>query len=79
MQQILETSCFRYKKNTWHVESSYIWQPPKYLIILLVGLDIFTKILPRMDVPYLWIWLLYTLGQKFLDIFLKCLLYHIML
>ena len=24
----LEKSCFRYKKNTWHVESNYILQPP---------------------------------------------------
>ena len=26
-------SCFRCKKNPWHVESNYILQPPKYLII----------------------------------------------
>ena len=30
----LEKSCFRCKKNTWHFESSYILQPPKYLIIV---------------------------------------------
>ena len=35
MQQILAKSCFRCKKNTWHVESNYILQPPKYLIIVL--------------------------------------------
>ena len=35
MQQKLEKSCFRCKKNTWHVESSYILQPPKYLIIVV--------------------------------------------
>ena len=29
----LEKSCFRRKKNNWHVESNYILQPPKYLII----------------------------------------------
>ena len=26
---------FRCKKNTWHVESDYISQPPKYLIIVV--------------------------------------------
>ena len=31
MQRKLEKSCFRCKKNTWHVESIYILQPPKYL------------------------------------------------
>ena len=33
MEQKLEKSCFRCKKSTWHVESGYIIQPPKYLII----------------------------------------------
>ena len=35
MQQRLEKSCFRCKKNTWHIESNYIWQPRKYLIIVV--------------------------------------------
>ena len=35
MQQKWEKSCFRCKKNTWHVESNYILQPPKYLIIVV--------------------------------------------
>ena len=35
MEQKLEKSCLRYKKNTWHVESHYILQPPKYLIIVV--------------------------------------------
>ena len=36
MNQKLEKSCFRCKKNTWHVESTYILQPPpKYLIIVV--------------------------------------------
>ena len=35
MGQKLEKSCFRCKKNTWHVESNYILQPPKYLISLV--------------------------------------------
>ena len=34
MEQKIENSCFRCKKNTWHVESNYILQPPKYLIIV---------------------------------------------
>ena len=29
VQQKLEKSCFRCKKNTWHVESDYILQPLK--------------------------------------------------
>ena len=35
MGQKLEKSCFRCKKNTWYVESNYILQPPKYLIIFV--------------------------------------------
>ena len=35
MKQKLEKSCFRCKKNTWHVESNYLLQPPKYLIIVV--------------------------------------------
>ena len=35
MEQKLEMSCFRCKKNTWHVEPNYILQPPKYLIIVV--------------------------------------------
>ena len=35
METILETSCFRCKKNTWNVESNYILQLPKYLIIVV--------------------------------------------
>ena len=31
----LEKSCFRCKKNTWHVESNNILQPPTYLIIVV--------------------------------------------
>ena len=33
MKQKLEKSCFRCKKNTWHVESNYLLQPTQYLII----------------------------------------------
>ena len=35
MGQKLEKSCFRCKKNTWHVESNHILQPPNYLIIVV--------------------------------------------
>ena len=35
MEQKLEKSCIRCEKNTWHVESNYILQPPKYLIIVV--------------------------------------------
>ena len=35
MEQKLEKSCFRCKKNTWYVESNHILQPPKYLIIVV--------------------------------------------
>ena len=34
MEQKIEKSCFQCKKDTWHVESNYILQPPKYLIIV---------------------------------------------
>ena len=33
LQQKLRRFCSRCNKNTWHVESSYILQPPKYLLI----------------------------------------------
>ena len=33
--QKLQRSCSRCNKNTWHVESSYILQPPKYLFIFV--------------------------------------------
>ena len=35
LQQKLLNSCSRCNKNTWHVESSYISQPPKYLLIFV--------------------------------------------
>ena len=35
MEQKLEKSCFQCNKNTWHVESKYILQPPKYSIIVV--------------------------------------------
>ena len=35
LQQKLQKSCSLCKKNTWHVKSSYILQPPKYLILFV--------------------------------------------
>ena len=35
MQQKLQKSCSRCNKNTWHVESNYILQPPKYLLLIV--------------------------------------------
>ena len=35
LQQKLQKSCSRCNKNTWHVESSYILQPPKYLLLFV--------------------------------------------
>ena len=35
MKQKLEKSCFRCKKNIWHVESNYLLQLPKYWIIFV--------------------------------------------
>ena len=34
-QQKLQKSCSQCNKNTWHVESSYILQPPKYLLLFV--------------------------------------------
>ena len=35
LQQKLRQSCSRCYKNTWHVESSYILQPPKYRVLFV--------------------------------------------
>ena len=35
LQQKLQKSCSRCNKNTWHVESIYILQPPKYLLLFV--------------------------------------------
>ena len=35
MQQKLQKSCFRCNKNIWHVKSSYILQPPQYLLLIV--------------------------------------------
>ena len=35
LKQKLQKSCSRCNKNTWHVESSYILQPPKYLLLFV--------------------------------------------
>ena len=59
MKQKLEKTCFRCKKNTWHVESNYLYNLLNIWLLLLIDLDILTTILPKTDVPYPWIWLLY--------------------
>ena len=35
LQEKLQKSCSRCNKNTWHVESSYILQPEKYLLLFV--------------------------------------------
>ena len=35
LPQKLQKSCSRCNKNTWHVESSYILQPPNYLLVFV--------------------------------------------
>ena len=35
LQQKLQKSCSQCNKNTWHVKSSYILQPPKYLLLFV--------------------------------------------
>ena len=35
LQQKLQKSCSQCNKNTWYVESSYILQPPKYILLVL--------------------------------------------
>ena len=35
LQQKLQKSCSRCNKSTWHVEPSYILQPPKYLLLFV--------------------------------------------
>ena len=35
LQQKLQKSCSRCNNNTWHIESSYILQPPKYLLLFV--------------------------------------------
>ena len=35
LRQKLQKSCSPCDKNTWHVESSYILQPPKYLLLFV--------------------------------------------
>ena len=53
LQQKLQKSCSRCNKNTWHVESSYIFQPPKYLLPLLIDLDTLMIMSPKIDATYL--------------------------
>ena len=47
LQQKVQKSCCRCNKNTWHVESSYISQPPKYLIIFVNRLRYINNNVPK--------------------------------
>ena len=53
MKQKLKKSCFQCKKNTRHIKSNYLLQPPKYLIIVVNRFryinNIFTK--DRCSIP----------------------------
>ena len=55
LQQKLQKSCSRCKKNIWHVESSYIWQPPKYLLRFFNRFRYINNNVTKIDAPYLWI------------------------
>ena len=55
LQQKLQKSCSRCNKNTRHVESSYILQPPKYLLPFVNRFRYINLTSPKIDVPYLWI------------------------
>ena len=55
LQQKLQKSCFRCNKNTRHVKSSYILQPPKYLLLFVNRFRYLIIISPKIDTPYLWI------------------------
>ena len=43
LQQKLQKSCSRCNKNTWHVKSSYVLQPPKYLPLFVNRFSYITK------------------------------------
>ena len=55
LQQKLQKSCSRCNKNTQHIESSYILQPPNTYFSLLIDLDTLIIISSKIDAPYLWI------------------------
>ena len=55
LQQKLQKSCSPCNKNTWHVESSYMLQSPKYVVLFVNRLDTLTIMSPKIDDPYLWI------------------------
>ena len=57
LQQKLQKSCSRCNKNTWHVESSYILQPPRYLLLFVNRkyLDTLIIMSPKIHAPYLWV------------------------
>ena len=55
LQHKLQKFCSRCNKNTRHIESIYILQPPEYLLLFLIDLDTLIIISPKIDAPYLWI------------------------
>ena len=46
-------SCFRRKKDTWHIESNHILQPPEYLIIFVNWLS-YNNYVTKISAPCLW-------------------------
>ena len=46
-------SCFRRKKDTWHIESNHILQPPEYLIIFVNWLS-YNNYVTKIGAPCLW-------------------------
>ena len=55
LQQKMQKSCSRCNKNTWHVESSYILQPPNIYFSSLIDLDTLIIMSSKIEAPYLWI------------------------
>ena len=55
LQQKLQKFCSRCNKNTWNVESSYILQPPKYLLLFVNRFRYINNNVTKDRCPYLWI------------------------
>ena len=59
LQQKLQKSCSRCNKNTRHIESSYILQPPKYLLLFV---NRFRYINNNINNIYIYLWNILILG-----------------